>query len=355
MPILEPPVSLHPLPAQPAGVPWPTDEWPTGPLPTSVDAASLDALLDRAFGPDPEPGFGQSFATLVVKSGRIVAERYGPGTDETTPLGSWSMAKSITHALVGLLVGQRRLDPAARAAVPEWSDPTDPRHQITLHQLLRMTDGLDFNEAYKIPADGEEAAWSHCIDMLFGAGEADPAAYTAALPLAHPPGTVFNYSSGTSNVVARLVGDLIGRNDEGRAWMHEHLFSRIGMSSADPRFAESGDFVGSSYLNATARDWARFGLLYLRGGRWDGAQVLAPEWVDDARTTRARDENGGEYGSHWWTYPDGRGRFFASGFEWQRVACVPTSDLVVVRLGKTAEDDYPTPVAWFNDLIELFD
>jgi CubicO group peptidase (beta-lactamase class C family) len=355
MPILDPPATLPPLPSQPAGVPWPTTEWPTGPLPDGVDAAALDALLDRAFGPDPEPGFGESFATLVVKTGCIVAERYGPGTDEASTLLSWSMAKSITHALVGILVDQGRLDPDARAEVPEWADPSDPRHEITLRQLLRMTDGLDFNEAYAIPEDGGEAAWSHCIDMLFGEGVADPAAYTAARPLAHPPGTVFNYSSGTTNLVARIVGDLIGRDGDSHDWMHTHLFSKIGMHSATPKFADSGDFVGSSYLYATARDWARFGLLYLRGGMWDGAQILSREWVEDARTTRARDGDGGEYGTHWWTYPDGRGRFFASGFEWQRVACVPTSDLVVVRLGKTAEDDYPTPVAWFDDLIALFD
>ncbi len=355
MPILEPPASLHPLPPQPTGTPWPTTEWPIGPVPDGVDAAALQALLDRAFGADPDPGFGESFATIVVKSGRIVAERYGPGVDESTPLLSWSMAKSITHALVGLLVDEGRLDPDARAAVPEWADANDPRHEITLRQLLRMTDGLSFNETYKIPDDGGDAPWSHCIDMLFGEGQADPAAYTAARPLTHPPGTHFNYSSGTSNLVARIVGDHIGRGDDARAWMHQHLFEPIGMHSADPQFADSGDFIGSSYLYATARDWARFGLLYLRGGEWDGRRILPRQWVDDARTTRARDEDGAEYGEHWWTYPDGRGRFFASGFEWQRVACVPTSDLVVVRLGRTPEDDYPTPVAWFDELIALFD
>ncbi len=352
MPVLEPPATLHPLPPQPADVPWPTDQWPTGPIPDQLDGTALTSLLDRAFGGD---GFGETHATLVVKSGRLVAERYGPGFDATTPLLSWSMAKSVTHALVGLLVKDGRLDPDAPAAVPEWSDPNDPRHEITLRQLLRMTDGLEFNEAYALPPDGEGAAWSHCIDMLFGDGTNDPARYAAARPLIHPPGAVFNYSSGTSNIVARLVGDLVGRNDDARAWMQEHLFSRIGMTSADPRFAESGDFVGSSYLYATARDWARFGLLYLRGGSWDGDQILDPDWVDDARTTRARSEDGAEYGAHWWTSPDGRGRFFASGYEWQRVACVPSSDLVVVRLGKTAEDDYPTLAAWFEEVIGRFD
>ncbi|MEQ8842840.1 MAG: serine hydrolase [Acidimicrobiales bacterium] len=355
MSLLDPPVTLHPLPPQADDVPWPTTDWPTGPIPDSVDRDALDALLDRAFGPDPDPGFGESHATIVVKSGRIVVERYGLDIDETTPLLSWSMAKSVTHALVGILVEAGRLAPDERAAVPEWSDPDDPRHGITLRHLLRMTDGLEFNEAYALPASGEGAPWSHCIDMLFGEGMDDPAGYAAARPLAHPPGTVFNYSSGTSNIVARIVGDLIGRGDEARTWMHEHLFAPIGMTSADPRFAESGDFVGSSYLYATARDWARFGLLHLRGGHWDDRQLVPAEWVDSGRATRARDVDGGEYGEHWWTSSDGRGRFYASGFEWQRVACVPSSDLVVVRLGKTAEEDYPTPVAWFDELLALFD
>jgi len=270
MPILDPPATLISLPTQPADVPWPTAEWPTGPVPEGVDASALNALLDRAFGPTPEPGFGESYATIVVHRGRIVVERYGPDTDADTPLLSWSMAKSVTHALVGILVDQGRLDPHAPAAVSEWTEPDDPRAKITLHQMLRMVDGLEFNEAYALPTDGGEAAWSHCIDMLFGAGIADPAAYTAARPLAHEPGTVFNYSSGTTNLVARIVGDLIGRNNEARAWMRQHLFDPIGMTSADPTFADSGNFVGSSYLYATARDWARFGLLYLRGGVWDG-------------------------------------------------------------------------------------
>ena len=108
MPILDPPASLVALPMQPADVPWPTDEWPTGPVPDGVDTAALNALLDRAFGPDSEPGFGESYATLVVHRGRIVVERYGPDTDLTTPLLSWSMAKSVTHALVGILVDQGR-------------------------------------------------------------------------------------------------------------------------------------------------------------------------------------------------------------------------------------------------------
>jgi len=351
--VLEPPAELIGLPKQPDGVPWPTKEWPRGPLPSHVDAESLESLLDRAFGPDPDPGFHESFATLVVHRGQLVVERYGPNIDATTPLLSWSMAKSVTHALVGILVAEGRLDPAERAPVPEWSDPADPRSHITLDHLLHMTDGLEFNETYAI--DDADAEWSHCVDMLFGAGKDAPAAYALARPALHQPGTVFNYSSGTTNIVAHIVCDLIGRGNQAVAWMREHLFSLIGMNSASPGFDERGDFVGSSYLHATAEDWARFGLLNLRGGVWDGREVIPPKWVDAARSTRAQDNDGKFYGSHWWTSEDGRGRFYASGFEWQRVACIPSSDLVVVRLGKTPEESYETPRAWFEELIEAFD
>lgn len=355
--ILPSPTNLTPLPGQPPEVPWPTDTWTQGPLPAEVDGAELERLLDRAFGSTPDPGFGESHATIVVHRGRVVAERYGPGVDETTPLLSWSMAKSITHALVGILVDQGRLDFHAPAPVAEWANADDPRRHITLDHLLRMVDGLDFNETYSLSADAAttDEDWSHCIDMLFGEGTDAPARYAAARPLRHEPGTVFNYSSGTSNIVARIVCDLIGRGDDATAWMREHLFDPIGMTSATPTYDTEGNFVGSSYFHATARDWARFGLLHLRGGSWDGRQIVPRSWVDYGRATRAVDDEARRYGAHWWTIDDGRGRFYASGFEWQRVMCVPSSDLVAVRLGKTPEADYPTPLAWFEDIISLFD
>ncbi len=356
MPILEPPhlADLPGLPAQPIGTAWPTDDWwPSGPLPASI-TGEAERLLALPFD-GTDPTFGETYAVVLVHRGRIVAERYGFGADASTPLLSWSMAKSVLHSLVGILVEQGRLDPAAAAPVPEWSD--DSRGEITLTHLLRMIDGLDFNETYAIPDDGsgENAAWSHCIDMLFGAGIEDHAGYTISRPLAHAPGTTFNYSSGTSNVIARIVCDLIGEGPTAEAWMHEHLFGPIGMHSATPSFDKRGTFVGSSYVHATARDWARFGLLHMRGGGWNGRQVLPRSWVDEERRTRAADDEGGYYGTHWWTANDDDGIFWASGFEFQRVLIKPTADLVAVRLGQTAEDDYDTPRAWFADLVGLFD
>ncbi len=375
-------VSLVALPTQPHGVAWPgprPSDWPTGPIPSGVDASRVNELLDQAFGSNPDPAFGESFATLIVQGGRIVAERYGPGTGPDTPHLSWSMAKSITHALVGILAADGVLDLEASAPVPEWADPTDPRHEITLDQMLRMVDGLNFCESYALPATAAitgdtgptdavpvEVPFSHCIDMLFGTGAGDHAGYAASRPLAHTPGSVFNYSSGTANIVARIVCDVVSdevlagsqsaaRSEAARSWMREHLFDPIGMTSADPSFDAAGNFVGSSYLHATARDYARFGLLYLRGGQWDGRQILPRDWTDYARRPRGVDDDGNAYGSHWWVDEDGRGTFRASGYEWQRVMCVPATDLVIVRLGKTLEVNYDTPATWMKALIAEFD
>ncbi len=365
MTILDTPAApLVELPTQPDDVAWPTRTWPTADPPAGIDTRHLDDLLGRALGPGADPALGVTSALLVVHRGRLVVERYGTDrdghpVDADTTLLSWSMAKSVIHALVGILVGEGRLDPGAPAPVAEWSDPDDPRHAITLDHLLRMVDGLDFRESYELPDDGHEVPFSHCIDMLFGAGADDVAAYAASRPAAHRPGTVFNYSSGTTNIVSRIVADTVAhRGDQLVAWMRERLFDPLGMTSAAPRCDAAGVFVGSSYLYSSARDFARFGLLYLRGGTWDGTPIVSRAWVDAARTARARDTDGRLYGAHWWVDDDGRGTFRASGYEGQRIVCVPASDLVVVRLGVTPAPGPgdPDPLAdWVADLVAVFD
>ncbi|MGI9602605.1 MAG: serine hydrolase domain-containing protein [Acidimicrobiales bacterium] len=341
-------IALDPLPDQPDGVPWPTEAWPVADPPAGVDAARLDALLDEAFRtPQPEDHLGVSLATVVVHRGQIIAERYGPtaGPDET--LISWSMAKSFTQAAVGLLVADGLLDIHAAAAVPEWQDPGDPRAAITTDQLLRMVSGLEFNEDY---VDDDT---SHCLEMLWGdEAHLDMARYAASQQLLHTPGAVFNYSSGTTNILARMVGDHVGRDSAFQNWFTDRLLAPIGMRSAEPRFDVAGTFVGSSYLFATARDFARFGLLYLRDGVWDGTRMLPEGWVDYARSPQAVDPDGTQYGAQWWIrHP---GQFSAQGYQAQRIICVPAHDLIVVRLGKTDISLADNLNAWTDAIIDCF-
>ena len=287
---------------------------------------------------------GVGLALVVVQGGRLVAERYGPDTTPDTRLISWSMAKSITHALVGIAVRDGRLDIDAPAPVPAWAG--DDRQAITTRQLLQMRDGLDFVEDYV------DAEVSHCIDMLFGSGKQDVAAYAAARPLAHAPGTTWNYSSGTSNIVARIVGEAVGEGGV-LAFIQKELFDPLGMSSAVARVDGAGTFVGSSFVDATARDFARFGLLYLRDGIWEGRRLLPAGWVDDARTFTAHDPDGMfDYGTHWWLWRDRHGSFGCHGYEGQFIVCVPDLDVVVVRLGKTPAELRPANVAHLTDVIE---
>jgi CubicO group peptidase (beta-lactamase class C family) len=347
--------NLVPLPPQPAGVDWPSEEWPTGEVPRGVD---LDPLLDQVL--DDKGPLAETFAVVVVHRGRIVAERYQgalehfdrPPTPVTaeTPLLSWSMAKSVLHAAVGLLVGAGRLDLDAPAPVPEWAEPDDPRHAITLRQLLAMRDGLDFAEEY---VDGDV---SDTIEMLFGDGQSDMAHFAADRPLTAPPGTRFNYSSGTSNIISGIVARTVGPGESYARFLHSRLFGPLGMTSADPEFDEAGTWVASSTLRASARDYARFGLLYLRDGMWDGVRLLPAAWVDEARTWVSEDpDDASPYGAHWWGVPgDTLGTFRASGYEGQSITLCPTLDLIVVRLGKTPHEREPNLVPWRVAMVQAF-
>ena len=349
-------MSLVPLPRQPDGVAWPTLEWPQGDPPDAV-AAEIETLLDRVF--DDEGPLATTYAVVVVQRGTVVAERYQgrlehfdrppDAVTRQSLLLSWSMAKSMLHAVVGMLVGDGRLDIDTPADVPEWSSADDPRHAITLRQLLAMRDGLDFVEDYV------DERVSDVIEMLFGAGQADMAHFAADRPLAAPPGERFNYSSGTSNIISSVVARTVGAAQPYEQFLCQHLFDRIGMHSARPEFDAAGTWVASSYVRASARDFARFGLLYLRDGVWDGTRLLPEGWVDYGRTIESVDPIDGPYGAHWWGVDDDTlGTFRASGYEGQSITICPTLDLIVVRLGKTAAEHYPDLTRWRADMVSAF-
>ena len=320
-----------------------------------MDTGLVESILGEMFAEDA--AHGHSLAALATIDGEVVLERYGvhpdtafgPGEPVTadSTLISWSMAKSITHAAVGILVDGGHLDLSAPAPVPSWAG-TD-KERITLQQLLDMRSGLLFVEDY---VDG---GVSHVIDMLFGSGQDDVAAYAAALPLEHEPGSTWNYSSGTTNIVARIVGDVVGGGRDGmESFLRDRVFAPAGMHSAIPKFDAAGTFVGSSFVYATARDFARFGELYRRDGLGpDGQRVLPAGWAEHARTLSASDpETGFEYGAHWWMWPRFPGSLACHGYEGQFTLVVPDRGLVLVHLGKVPAERRPLLTAHVTALVE---
>lgn len=337
---------LAPLPAQPAGLPWPTADWQTGPLPADVDRAAFDLAVTEAFA-GPRQGLGETRAVVIVQGGRIVFERYGDGFGRETRLVSWSMAKSITHALVGAAVLQGRIAIDTPMGSPHWR-AGDRRASITWRQWLQMVDGSDYLES------AQNVAFSGNANMLFGPGRNDVARWAAGRRLAHDPGAHWNYSSAATLLVSDALTRAVipdpreanGRRQRMRAWMQQSLFAPIGM---DPvvEFDPQGVFYGSSLIYATARDFARFGYLYLRNGVWDGRRLLPEGWVDFARTPGPA-VNTDTYGAGWWLTPaHGQGRpqrslitdnsmaeaFSAQGYQGQIIVVSPAKDLVMVRLG----------------------
>jgi CubicO group peptidase (beta-lactamase class C family) len=336
---------------QAVGVDWPTESWPRD----SSSRADLDEVVDELFTMDE---LAITNAAVVVQGGRVLVERYGgvreyfdrPAEAITAEshLLSWSMAKSVLHMIVGTLVDEGQLDPDQRAPVPEWSDPTDPRHRIRIRDLLAMRDGLDFLEEYEI---GRE---SNILEMLWGEGQNDMAAYTANRPLAHEPGTRFSYSSGTTNILSRIVADHVGFGDHYDEYLRDRLFAPLGMRGPVAGFDGAGVFVASSFLHAQALDFAKFGLLYLRGGEWDGRQLVSREWAATAQTPRSRDEEDKTYYSwHWWVTGDEHGTYLASGYEGQRIIVVPALDAVIVRLGHTPSERYPALNEWRDRVLQV--
>lgn len=337
---------LHGLPPQPAGLAWPTQAWEEAPLPRDVDRATFDLVITEAFARSDDI-LGETRAVLIVQDGRIVFERYGEGYSRDTRLNSWSVGKSITHALVGAAVLQGRLAIDEPMGSAHWR-ASDRRSATTWRDWLNMVDGLDYTETSENVAEAGNAR------MLFGEGRRDVARWAAARPLLHDPGTHWNYSSaGTiliSDALTRVVvpepRSAADRRARMRAWMQSSLFARIGMNPV-VEFDPQGTFYGSSLYWATARDFARFGYLYLRDGVWDGQRVLPEGWVDFARTP-GPDLDADIYGAQWWLTPaQGTGRpmrslitdnrmadaFSAQGYEGQIIVVVPSKDLVLVRLG----------------------
>jgi CubicO group peptidase (beta-lactamase class C family) len=333
-------------------IPWPYGDKIADTIPASLDESKLKAAVDKAF---TEPYQGKKQRTrvvLVVYNGQLVAEKYAPGFDKNTMMYGWSMAKSITSALIGTLIKQGRLDVTKPAPVPEWSETKDPRHAITLENLLQQTSGLNFLEDYTKASDA--------TNMLYKRG--DMAAFTASHSLAHHPGTVFSYSSGNSNILARIIRQTVGEKDYA-AYPFAALFYKIGMYHTLLEPDASGTYVGSSYIMATARDYARFGLLYYNDGVWNGERILPQGWVKQTATSPGSNKFK-NYGYQFWLngfqsdtstqhlFPDvPADMFYADGYAYQFIYIIPSKNLVIVRLGLTLDKSFDEN-AFLKNIIE---
>jgi CubicO group peptidase (beta-lactamase class C family) len=268
------------------------------------------------------------------------------------------MAKSVTQCLTGILVREGRLALDAPAPVPEWQRPGDPRAQLTLRHVLTMTTGLD-------NADGGDEADSFVAQMVFGERAKDTSAFASRVDLVHEPGAHWDYSTATSQILSGIVGRSVGGGREGvRAIAERELAQPLGIVSLVLEFDPAETLLGGLYVWASARDWARLGLLYLRDGRWDGRRILPEGWVDFTRTV-APAANNGSYGAHFWvtappgpeqwqTLAPGIEAFQMNGNGGQFVVMVPDRDLVIVRLGEMHASTWPELNAQLAELIRAF-
>lgn len=327
-----------------------------------VPREKLARAIDSLFTDEPA---GETRAVIVMHEGRIVAERYAPGYHENTRFVSWSMAKTITGVMIGMLVSDGRLRLAESAPVPQWQRPGDPRGEITLKQLLQMRSGLRHVEAGDPPYESDE------VRMLFLDGRDDMARYAEDQPLAHEPGSTFQYSTATSVILADLAARVLASEQTPEARRHAvseylrtRLFEPVGMRSMLPEFDAAGTLVGGSLIHATARDWARFGEFLRNKGAVRGSQLIPRQWIDFMTTPSPREK---AYGAQIWLnrtptagtaplFPDRgpRDLIACEGHLGQYVLISPSRKLVVVRLGKTEDRQLRPVVDRLADVVSLY-
>jgi len=262
------------LPVKPAintdSIPWPYGDKLSDTVPGKINKEKMETAVNNVMNETAADGKTvYTRAVLVIYDGNIVAEKYAPGFDKNTVMLGWSMSKSFTAAMIGILVKENKLSIDSPAPVAAWSNTKKQR--ITLKNLLQQTTGLDFTEIYTRP--------SSVTKMLFSKG--DMAAYTERLSLKYEPGTVFNYSGGNSNILSKIIRQTVGEK-EYAAFPYKELFHKINAYSFLMEPDASGTYIGSSYSYATARDFARFGLLYYNDGVWNGEQILPANWVKES-------------------------------------------------------------------------
>ena len=328
-------------------------------IPREKLARAIDALFTQ-------PDLGETRAVIVMHDGRIVAERYERPYGEETRFVGWSMSKTITGVLIGMLVADGKLRLDQPPPIPKWQRPGDPRGAITLRLLLQMRSGLRHSET------SDPAYANDTVRMLFLQGRDDMARYAEAQPLEYDPGSTFEYSTSTSvildDIAARVLTDDSHDPETRRKavddFLKARLFTPLGMYSMVPEFDSSGTLIGGSLIHGTARDWARFGEFLLDGGAVKGVQLVPKGWIAFMESPSPRSP---DYGAQiWLNRPSGtdRNELFASrgpadlvaaiGHLGQYVLVSPRRRLVVVRLGKTDDDVRRPLIDALGDLVALY-
>ena len=307
-------------------------------FPVAIDSLKLQSAMKKVFIEEDTILPVRTRAVIVLYDGQLIAEHYADGFNAKSKLAGWSMTKTVTGALIGILVKQGKLLVGLPAPVPEWRSSGDPRHAISIENLLQQRSGLDFDEVYYRASDA--------TSMLFQ--KSDMAAFTASHPLKFRPGSVFHYSSGNSNILSRIIREAVG-DSLYVGFPYNELFYKLGMYSAVLEPDPSGTFVGSSYMYASARDWARLGLLFLDDGVFNKKRILPEGWVTESTKSVSSDKRG--YGYQIWLntgsdfsdkhYPSAPSdMFYADGFESQLIFVIPSKKLVIVRLGLTQHNNF---------------
>jgi CubicO group peptidase (beta-lactamase class C family) len=329
------PVTVKSQLPDPATQPWPMgDVLPATPLPAAIDAAKLQQALSAAF----EPASGLTAAFVVTWRGRLIGERYGEGITAHTPLESWSMGKSVTATLMGILIRQGVYDLGQAAPVPEWQGPGDPRAAIRIADILHMSSGLRI----RAPQDPEyDPAGPYPDHLYLYTGTIDSFHYAATRPLQWPPNTVGRYRNTDPVLINYLIRlGVEKRREDYLSFPQRALFDKVGVRTMVLETDPFGNFLTQGYEFASGRDWARLGNLYLQDGVWNGERILpegfvkfvstlAPAWAADQRPI---------YGGFFWlngdgSYPVPKEAYFMAGAGGQTTMIIPSHDLVVVRLG----------------------
>ncbi|MEO0061814.1 MAG: hypothetical protein RLZZ08_374 [Pseudomonadota bacterium] len=327
-----------------------------------VKRARLARAVDALFTAD---GIGETRAVVVMHDGQIVAERYGEGYGPKTRFLGWSMSKTVTGVMIGLLVSEGRLHPDNSPPIPRWQRSGDPRGEITLLQLLQMRSGLRHQE------NADPVYTSAEVRMLFLDGRDDMAGWAEAQPLEHEPGRRFEYSTPTGVILADIAARVLapdGTPDERRhavdSFLHDRLAGPLGMHSLIAEYDRAGTMIGGSMIWANARDWAKFGEFLRHGGAVAGAQIVPRGWIDTMRHPSPRAP---DYGAMLWLnrpsgtdrkvlFPDDgpRSLFAAVGHLGQYVLVSPDQQLVVVRLGNTDDRQRAPLVEKLQQVVALF-